>query len=201
MMKAEARVFLGITAFFVLIGVIYWFTSYEDAGAVMLAASAGMGVVAGGAILLLSRGAHRHGPRTTRTRRWPRGPARSTCSPPHSIWPFAVGLSARRRRERVRVRRLAGAHRHRRAGRLARLLDPARSRSEHLPGEPAHHGDGDELLGLVDVAAFRRAGEHGELVGIRAVARRELLAEPVRDESRDDGQHEQQHAEDVGHRS
>ena len=48
MMKAEARVFLGITAFFVLIGVIYWFTSYEEAGAVMLAASAGMGVVAGG---------------------------------------------------------------------------------------------------------------------------------------------------------
>jgi uncharacterized membrane protein YedE/YeeE len=91
--KAEARVFLGITAFFVLIGVVYWFVSYEEAGAVMLAASALMGLVAGGSIWFLSR----HAPTRTEDRddaTIADGAGPVDVFPLHSVWPFAVGLSA-----------------------------------------------------------------------------------------------------------
>jgi hypothetical protein len=92
MMRTEGRVFLGVTAFFVVIGLVYWFTSYEDAGAVMLAASAGMGVIAGGAILLLSRRAPLRAeddPDATVAG----GAGVVDVFPTQSIWPFAVGLS------------------------------------------------------------------------------------------------------------
>jgi Cytochrome c oxidase subunit IV len=92
MMRTEGRVFLGVTVFFVVIGLVYWFTSYEDAGAVMLAASAGMGVIAGGAILLLSRRAPLRAeddPDATVAE----GAGTVDVFPTQSIWPFAVGLS------------------------------------------------------------------------------------------------------------
>jgi len=91
--KTEARVFLGVTAFFVVIGVIYWFASYEEAGAVMLAASAIMGLVAGGSIWFLSR----HAPARTEDRddaTIAEGAGPVDVFPLHSVWPFAVGLSA-----------------------------------------------------------------------------------------------------------
>lgn len=92
-MKTEARVFLGVTAFFVVIGVIYWFASYEEAGAVMLAASATMGLVAGGSIWLLSRHAPvRAEDRGDATIEEGAGPV--DVFPLQSVWPFAVGLSA-----------------------------------------------------------------------------------------------------------
>ena len=91
-MRDEIRVFLGVTAFFVVIGVIYWFTSYETAGSVMLAASALMGVVAGGSIWWLSR----HSP--PRAEDDPdadiaQGAGPIGVFPMQSAWPFAVGLS------------------------------------------------------------------------------------------------------------
>jgi len=92
MMRTEGRVFLGVTVFFVVIGLVYWFTSYEDAGSVMLAASAGMGVIAGGAILLLSRRAPLRAeddPDATVAE----GAGAVDIFPTQSIWPFAVGLS------------------------------------------------------------------------------------------------------------
>jgi len=46
-MKTEARIFFGVTAFFVVIAITYWFASYEDAGTVMLMGCAGLGLVAG----------------------------------------------------------------------------------------------------------------------------------------------------------
>ena len=93
MMKTEARVFLGVTVFFVVIGLVYWFTSYEDAGSIMLAACAGMGVVAGGAILLLSRGAAPR-PEDDPDATPESGAGVVDVFPTYSIWPFAVGLSA-----------------------------------------------------------------------------------------------------------
>jgi hypothetical protein len=54
-MRTESRIFLGVTSFFVVIGTLYWFLSYEDAGAVMLAASACLGLLAGGYLFLQSR--------------------------------------------------------------------------------------------------------------------------------------------------
>jgi hypothetical protein len=91
--KTEARVFLGVTAFFVVIGVVYWFASYEEAGAVMLAASALMGFVAGGSIWFLSRHAPvRMEDRDDATIADGAGPV--DVFPLHSVWPFAMGLSA-----------------------------------------------------------------------------------------------------------
>jgi Cytochrome c oxidase subunit IV len=93
MMRSEARVFLGVTGFFAVIGIVYWFTSYEDAGSVMLAACAGMGFLAGAAILVLSRDA------APRAEDDPdASPAEGAgivdVFPIYSIWPFAVGLSS-----------------------------------------------------------------------------------------------------------
>ena len=91
-MKVEVRVFFAITAFFVVIGIGYWFMSYDIAGAVMLAACALMGTAAGGAIWLLSR----HAPepvedRPDATIADGQGPV--GVFPTHSVWPFAVGAS------------------------------------------------------------------------------------------------------------
>ena len=91
-MRDEIKVFLGVTAFFVVIGIVYWFTSYETAGSVMLAASALMGVVAGGSIWWLSR----HSP--PRAEDDPHaeiaeGAGPIGVFPMQSAWPFAVGLS------------------------------------------------------------------------------------------------------------
>jgi Cytochrome c oxidase subunit IV len=141
MMKNEARVFLAVTAFFVLIGVIYWFTSYEDAGSVMLAASAGMGVLAGGAILLLSRGAPARAeddPDATLAE----GAGTVDAFPTQSIWPFAVGLSAAVAASGFAFGAwlvLIGT------GALAVSLICwiLEARREHLPGEPPAHGDGE----------------------------------------------------------
>lgn len=141
MMKNEARVFLAVTAFFVLIGVIYWFTSYEDAGSVMLAASAGMGVLAGGAILLLSRGAPARAeddPDATLAE----GAGTVDAFPTQSIWPFAVGLSAAVAASGFAFGAwlvLIGT------GALAVSLICwiLEARRERLPGEPPGHGDGE----------------------------------------------------------
>ena len=97
MMKAEARVFLGITAFFVLIGVVYWFTSYEDAGAVMLAAAPGW-ACRRWLPSCCCRVARPLGPRTTLDATMAEGAGHGRRrSRPQSIWPFAIGLSARGR--------------------------------------------------------------------------------------------------------
>jgi hypothetical protein len=92
-MRDEVRVYLGVTAFFIVIGLVYWFTSYEDAGSVMLAASALMGLVAGGSIWFLSR----HAPPRAEddsSATIAQGAGEIGIFPTQSIWPFAVGLSA-----------------------------------------------------------------------------------------------------------
>ena len=92
-MKVESFFYLGVTAFFVVIGAIYWFTSYEDAGTTMLAASSLLGLLAGGYLLLQSR---RFPPRPEDdpTRPSPRARARSTQFPASTIWPFVFGFGA-----------------------------------------------------------------------------------------------------------
>jgi hypothetical protein len=92
-MRSESGVFFGVTAFFIVIGIVYWFTSYEEAGSVMLAASALMGLVAGGSIWLLSRHADvRPEDRSDAEIADGAGPVGVFAM--SSIWPFAVGLSA-----------------------------------------------------------------------------------------------------------
>ena len=52
-MKTEGLMFAGTAAFFAVIGIVYWFTSYEDAGTTLLAACVGLGVLP--AVFLLWR--------------------------------------------------------------------------------------------------------------------------------------------------
>lgn len=92
-MRGESSVFFGVSVFFIAIGIVYWFMSYEEAGSVMLAASALMGLVAGGSIWLLSR----HAPSRAEDRSdatIAEGAGEVGVFAMHSIWPFAVGLSA-----------------------------------------------------------------------------------------------------------
>ena len=92
-MKVEAFFYLGVTGFFIVIGGIYWFTSYEDAGSVMLVASALLGLLAGGYLLLQSRKyAPRPEDRSDATLAEGVGPVDEFPSP--SIWPFVFALGA-----------------------------------------------------------------------------------------------------------
>jgi len=90
-MKVESFFYLGVTAFFVVIGVIYWFTSYEDAGTTMLAASSLLGLLAGGYLLLQSRKfPPRPEDRPDATLAEGAGPVDQF--PASTIWPFVFGV-------------------------------------------------------------------------------------------------------------
>lgn len=54
-MKTEGAVLVGIGTFFAVIAAIYWFTSYEDAGSVLLLLAAGLGAIPGAWLMLISR--------------------------------------------------------------------------------------------------------------------------------------------------
>lgn len=92
-MKVESFFYLGITAFFVVIGSIYWFTSYEDAGTMLLAASSLLGLLAGGYLLVQAR---RFPPRTQdrpdATLAEGAGPVDEF--PASTVWPFVFGFGA-----------------------------------------------------------------------------------------------------------
>jgi Cytochrome c oxidase subunit IV len=91
--KVESLYYLGVTAFFVLIGAIYWFTSYEDAGTTMLVASALLGLLAGGYLLLQARKfPPRPEDRRDATLAEGAGPVDEFPAP--SIWPFLFGLGS-----------------------------------------------------------------------------------------------------------
>jgi|SRR5712692_6874499 hypothetical protein len=92
-MKVESLFYLGVTAFFVVIGAIYWFTSYEYAGSTMLAASSLLGLLAGGYLFLQAR---KYPPRAQdrpdATLAEGAGPVDEFPAP--SIWPFVFALGA-----------------------------------------------------------------------------------------------------------
>lgn len=92
-MKVESFFYLGVTAFFVVIGAIYWFTSYEDAGTTMLVASALLGLLAGGYLLLQARKyPPRPEDRPDATLEEGAGPVDEFPAP--SIWPFVFAFGA-----------------------------------------------------------------------------------------------------------
>src|SRR6202035_1223741 len=47
LMRIEAIFMLGIGVFFGIVGIVYWFTSYEDAGFLMLIGTTGLGLLPG----------------------------------------------------------------------------------------------------------------------------------------------------------
>ena len=92
-MKVESLFYLGITAFFVVIGALYWFTSYEDAGTTMLVACALLGLLAGGYLLLQSR-KYPPRPEDRPDADLAEGAGAVGEFPAPSIWPFVFGLGS-----------------------------------------------------------------------------------------------------------
>jgi Cytochrome c oxidase subunit IV len=91
--KVESFFYLGVTAFFVVIGTIYWFTSYEDAGTTMLAASSLLGLLAGGYLLFQARKfPPRPEDRPDATLAEGAGPVDTF--PASTVWPFVFGFGA-----------------------------------------------------------------------------------------------------------
>ncbi len=81
-LKVQWRIFLGLAAFIAVIGAIYWFVSYEDAGTTLLALAAGLALMCGGYLFLQDR---RQNPSTL--------PEHEPPYLPHeSVWPFGIGL-------------------------------------------------------------------------------------------------------------
>ena len=81
-LRVQWRIFLGLAAFIALLGAIYWFVSYEDAGTTLLGLAAGLALLFGGYLFVQDRkrpaaGSHR--------------PAKEYL-PHSSVWPFGIGF-------------------------------------------------------------------------------------------------------------
>lgn len=92
-MRIEALLLIGVAIFFGIVGIVYWFTAYEEAGFLMLIGTVLLGFVPGSYYLWWS------------TRMKPRPEDRSDATmadgagvigsfPNSSIWPFVLGMGA-----------------------------------------------------------------------------------------------------------
>lgn len=82
-LKVQWRIFLGLAAFIAVIGAVYWFVSYEDAGTTLLALAAGLALMCGGYLFVQDR---------------KKPPAACAAGdeaqylPHSSVWPFGIGF-------------------------------------------------------------------------------------------------------------
>jgi hypothetical protein len=92
-MKVEARILIVIGIFFAVIGLVYWFTSYEDSGFLMLIGATFLGLLPGGYYLWWSR---RMTPRASDdpNATIESGSGTVESFPSSSIWPFVLGGGA-----------------------------------------------------------------------------------------------------------
>jgi len=93
--KTETRVVLVSGIFVAIIAGIYWFTSYEDAGTVMLGVGAAAYTMLCGYLYIQVRRL-RHGPPRPEDEEEPReiGPEEIGFFPAASVWPAAMALGA-----------------------------------------------------------------------------------------------------------
>ena len=93
-MRIEALFLIGIAVFFGIVGIVYWFWSYEaeSGGTMMLGGHhASSGCCPGSYYLWWSR-RMKPRPRTARRLHRRAGPVSSAPSPASSIWPFVLGM-------------------------------------------------------------------------------------------------------------
>jgi hypothetical protein len=91
--KTEAKLLLGLGLCFFLMGLVYWFWSGENAGAMMLLASGGLGFLPGSYYLWWSnRMRERASDRDDATIADGAGVVETF--PGSSIWPFILGMGA-----------------------------------------------------------------------------------------------------------
>ena len=95
--RTAPRLFLGVAAFMAVVAVVYWFTSYEQAGTAMLGLSAALAALIGAYLGFQDR----YG--TYDTRHAAAGTGRPEATDvqdqemylPHaSVWPFGIGVGA-----------------------------------------------------------------------------------------------------------
>ena len=87
----EARVFLGVAFFFAVVCAVYWFTSYEHAGSVMLLMTAFLGFLPGAYLWWWG---HHMAPRPEDRDAATHEESAGTVGafPSSSIWPFVFGM-------------------------------------------------------------------------------------------------------------
>ncbi|MCL4446171.1 MAG: cytochrome c oxidase subunit 4 [Actinobacteria bacterium] len=92
-MKFESLILLGIGIFFGIIAVIYWFTSYEDAGTMMLVGSFLLGLLPGSYYFFWHRRMSAR-PEDRDDASIADGAGVVQSFPGSSIWPFVLGMGA-----------------------------------------------------------------------------------------------------------
>jgi hypothetical protein len=92
-MRMEALVLLGVAIFFGIVGVVYWFTSYEDGGTMMLVGTCLLGLLPGSYYYWWHR---RMGdrPEDRPDATIEEGAGEIATFPNSSIWPFVLGMGA-----------------------------------------------------------------------------------------------------------
>jgi hypothetical protein len=91
--KIEALFLIGVGVFFGIVGAIYWFTSYEDGGTMMLVGTCLLGLVPGSYYLFWHRKmGNRLEDRDDATIE--EGAGVISSFPGSSIWPFVLGMGA-----------------------------------------------------------------------------------------------------------
>lgn len=92
-MRMEALVLLGVAVFFGIVGTVYWFTSYEDGGTMMLVGTCLLGLLPGSYYLWWHR---RMGdrPEDRNDATIEDGAGQVATFPNSSIWPFVLGMGA-----------------------------------------------------------------------------------------------------------
>lgn len=92
-MRTEALILIGVGLFFGVVGVIYWFTSYEDAGGLMLMGTCFLGLLPGSYYYFWYR---RTGPRLEDQEgaTIEEGAGEIDAFPNSSVWPFVFGMGA-----------------------------------------------------------------------------------------------------------
>jgi hypothetical protein len=92
-MKIEALFLLGVGSFFGMIGLIYWFTAYEDAGFLMLLGTTALGLVPGSYYYFWHRKMGDR-PEDRPDAKIEDGAGVVSSFPSSSIWPFVFGIGA-----------------------------------------------------------------------------------------------------------
>jgi hypothetical protein len=92
-MRVEAIILLFLGVFFGIVGIVYWFWSYEDAGSVMLVGTSALGFLPGGYYFFWHR---RMGKRVEdrEDASIAEGAGEINSFPGSSIWPFVMGMGA-----------------------------------------------------------------------------------------------------------
>jgi uncharacterized membrane protein HdeD (DUF308 family) len=91
--RVEAIILLFLGVFFGIVGIVYWFTSYEDAGTMMLAGTSALGFLPGAYYFFWHR---RMGQRVEdrEDASIEEGAGDINSFPSTSIWPFVMGMGA-----------------------------------------------------------------------------------------------------------